>query len=128
MEGYNMITDQGGYVFRQVPFDTVGGDLFNAGMNVDAGPGTVLLVPNRLYRTPTAKDIAYYQADYAWTALHETLHLGKRGWYSDQQLAEAAYSFTGVAKPVWNGKGNKEDYFSNLLDQELKKHCPKPQP
>jgi YD repeat-containing protein len=127
MEGYNMISAQGDYVFKQVPFDTVGGDLFNAGTNVNAGPGTVLLVPNRLYRTPTAKDIAYYQADYAWTALHETLHLGKRGGYTDEELAKAAYSFAGLAKPIWNGKGDKVSYFSDLLDQELKKHCPKPQ-
>jgi hypothetical protein len=127
MDGYNMISAQGNYVFEQIPFDTVRGDLFNADTNVDAGPGTVLLVPNRMIRRPTPKDIAFFQADYAWTALHETLHLGKRGWYSDQQLAEAAHSVAGLAKPVWNGQGDKPSYFSDVLDQELKKHCPKPQ-
>lgn len=127
MEGYDKIHSQGDYVLRQTAYDTVEGDLFNEGMNVNAGPGTVLLVPNRQYSNPTSKELAFFQADYAWTALHETLHLGKRGRYSDEQLAIAAYSLVGKAEPTSDLTGYaRVTHFSDLLDDQLKLHCPKP--
>ena len=62
MEGYGMVHGQGDYVLRQTAYDTVEGDLFNEGMNVDAGPGTVLLVPNRVYGSPTPKQLAFFSS------------------------------------------------------------------
>ena len=71
--------------------------------------------------------LPFFQADYAWTALHETLHLGKRGGYSDEQLAIAAYSLAGKPEPLYGGTGyNRVTHFSDLLDGQLKLHCPKP--
>ena len=127
MEGYDKITSpgQGGYVFKTAGFDTVSGDLFAYGAN----PGTVELLQNAQYRTPTQQEIAFFQQMYAWKAIHETLHLGKQGSYDDEQLAVAAYSLarkdmqkvpdsvTGLARA---------SIFSARLDTELKKHCPQP--
>lgn len=97
MEGYGLINSSkgGGYILKQVMFDTIDGDLFANG----ARPGTVWLVPNRQYGSMTARRIAEFQADYAWTALHETFHLAMQGGYRDEDMAAAAYSLAGKALP-----------------------------
>ena len=124
MEGFDKISSQGGYVLTQVPFDTVSGDLFARG----ALPGTVLLIPNRTYGPATPRQTAFFQADYAYTALHETFHLGKQGGYSDEQMATAAYSLAGKLLPSTTQTGyGRATFFSDKFDKELMKHCPKPQ-
>lgn len=100
MEGYNMIHSQGDYVLKQGNYHTVEGDLFNAGTNVDIGPGTVTIVTSRLYSAPTATQKALFQALYAFTALHETFHLGKRGGYTDDQIATAIAEVDSIALPM----------------------------
>ena len=103
-------------------------DLFANGMN-GTRPGTVFIVPNRLYDPPRVRQTALFQALYAFTALHETLHLGKEGWYDDEQLVTAAYSVAGKTLPKSDLTGfQRVQHFSNLLDDELKLHCPYPQP
>ena len=125
MEGFDLIESKGKYILKQFAYDTVDGDLFAYG----ARPGSVWLVPNRTYGPPTAKQFAEYQADYAYTALHETFHLGKQGGYTDEQMADAAYSLAGKQLPQ-PPKGKDEGYsratfYSGLFDEELMKHCPK---
>ena len=125
MDGYDLINSSkgGGYILKQTPFDTVDGDLFANG----ARPGTVWLVPNRQYGSMSARRIAEFQADYAWTALHETFHLGKQGKYDDEQLAAAAYSLAGKELPTTSQTGyGRATFFSDKFDKELMKHCPKP--
>jgi len=134
MEGYNMIMSQGGYVLKQTSYDTVEGDLFNDAQHNDVGPGTVPIVPNRLYSPPTAAQTALFQALYAFTALHETFHLGKRAGYTDEQVATTMAEVDGRAAPTKTTDGRSlssfspNDYqritvFSNFFDQELKRHC-----
>lgn len=128
MEGYGKISGQGGggYVFKETGYDTVGGDLFARG----ASPGTVLLLRNSTYGAPTPRQTAFFQASYAWKALHETFHLGKQGGYDDEQMAAAAYSYAGKSLPSApaNLTGfSRASFFSSTFDNELKKHCPRPQ-
>jgi len=74
----------------------------------------------------SATRIAEFQDDYAWTALHETFHLGKQGGYSDEQMAAAAYALAGVTLPSTERKGvDREMFYSDKFDYELLKHCPK---
>ena len=125
MEGYEKITGPkgGGYILKQHLYDTVDGDLFANG----ARPGTVWLVPNRQYgSTMSAQRIDEFQADYAWTALHETFHLGKQGSYDDEQMAAAAYALAGMTLPTTSLTGLDRAYFyTGKFDNELMKHCPK---
>jgi hypothetical protein len=125
MEGYERITGPkgGGYILKQYFYDTVDGDLFANG----ARPGTVWLVPNRLNGSSmSARRIAEFQADYAWTALHETFHLGKQGGYSDEQMAAAAYVLARMKLPETKRQGlERVLFYSAVFDDEFKKHCPK---
>ncbi len=128
MQGFEKITSkgQGGYIFKNEGFDTVGGDLFANG----ASPGTVLLLQNGQFRPPSDKQIAFYQGMYAYNAVHETFHLGKLGHYDDEQMAAAAYSYAGRVMPrVPNNVTGltRASIFSSRFDNELKKHCPYPQ-
>jgi YD repeat-containing protein len=136
MEGYDMIAAQGDYVLKQTSYDTVGGDLFNDSLHNDVGPGTVLIVPNRLYTTPTPAQTALFQALYAFTALHETFHLGKRGGYTDEQVATAAFGLDGIEMPTNTNGGPvsslegyaRATFFSDKFDEALKRHCGYPSP
>jgi hypothetical protein len=124
MEGFDKITgpSNGGYVLTQTTYDTVEGDLFANG----AHKASVLLVPNRQYGSMSAQVLAEFQADYAWTSLHETFHLGKQGGYDDEQLAAAAYALAGMALPETDLTGQARAFFySEKFDTELMKHCPK---
>ena len=125
MEGYEKITGPkgGGYILKQHPYDTVDGDLFANG----ARPGQVWLVPNRQYGSSmSAQRIAEFQDDYAWTALHETFHLGKQGGYDDEHMAAAAYALAGLTLPTTSLTGLDRAYFYTAnFDNELMKHCPK---
>ena len=125
MDGYERITGPkgGGYILKQGPFDTVDGDLFAN----SARPGTVLLVPNRQYGSAISPQrVAEFQADYAWTALHETFHLARQGGYSDEEMAAAAYALAGLTLPTTTRTGLDRAYFySNMFDAQLMKHCPK---
>ena len=131
MEGYGMVQSQGGYVLKQTPYDTVEGDLFAEGMN-GTPPGSVPIVPNRLYSKPTPEQIALFQALYAFTALHETFHIGKRGWYTDEQVATTMREVEGLPIPTTGIHGTpvssmdqytRVTFFSDMLDQALKRHC-----
>ena len=74
----------------------------------------------------SAQRIAEFQADYAWTALHETFHLGKQAGYRDEELAAAAYALAGMILPKTSLTGVARAYFySDKFDDELMKHCPK---
>jgi hypothetical protein len=126
MEGYGMISSQGGYVFKKEAYDTVGGDLFAHG----ASPGTVLLLQNGTNGAPTNKLVSFLQGMYTFKALHETMHLGMQGLYDDFQLAKAAYSYAGkTLAPAPEGLTGSAltFHYSRKFDEELKKHCPYPQ-
>ena len=126
MEGYEKITTPpkgGGYIHKQFVYDTVDGDLFANG----ARPGSVWLVPNRGYGSSMSEQrVAEFQADYAWTALHETMHLGKQGHYNDEQLAAAAYALAGLTLPTTDKTGlERANFYSAKFDDQLIKYCPK---
>lgn len=128
MEGYGKISGPGGggYVFKNEGYDTVSGDLFAHG----ASPGTVLLLQNGTFGTPTSKQVSFFQGMYTYKALHETFHLGTQGGYDDFQMASAAYSLAQKQLPTAprNLTGLAlAAYFSRKFDEELKKHCPYPQ-
>ncbi len=54
------------------------------------------------------------------------MHLGKQGWYSDENLATAAYSLEDLKLPTTNRTGvDRELFYSPLFDNQLLKHCPK---
>ncbi len=136
MQGYNMIQAQGKYVLEPSGISTVRGDLFNSPSNYDAGPGTVVIAQNdQRFRIPTAAQTAVYQALYAFAALHETFHLGKRGGYTDEQVARIMMGFDGVEVPdklrsdgtllssLPTTDFRRIALFSNEVDQALKRHC-----
>lgn len=137
-EGFDKIRSQGDYILKQTAFDTVNGDLFANGVN-GTPPGAVWLVPNRGIGSLSAQRIAEFQADYAYTAFHETFHLGKRGWYTDEQMARAAYALAGKDMPetYWNAMKHQRlpistltpeervTVFTTRFDEELMIHCPK---
>jgi hypothetical protein len=128
-EGYEMITNAGGYqLVEDNPTDptlqginggTVRGDLFANG----AKPGAVYIAPFRSFETPSAELVATAQAGYAYRALHETFHLARQGGYSDEEMARAGYSLAGQEPPNF-GPG---DIFkwSGRFDDFLGKHCPR---
>jgi hypothetical protein len=93
-------------------------------------PGTVLLLQNGMFGTPTEKHVAFYQGIYAYKAVHETFHLAKQGGYDDEQMATAAYSLAGKkmeAVPAGiTGPLGRASIFSSRFDDELKKHRPYP--
>jgi hypothetical protein len=116
-DGYSRINDAGGYQLDDVASNgaTVSGDLFADG----AEPGTVHIRPDR---AAGSAEIGWAQHRYAYKALHETLHLGKRGWYFDRDLARAAYSLAGKTEPDFA----EDDYlsWSGAFDGMLGQHCP----
>jgi YD repeat-containing protein len=127
MEGYEKITapGQGGYVFKTGGYDTVSGNLFGNG----ASPGTVQLLQSGQFHPPSAKETAFYQAIYAYKAVHETFHLASQNGYDDEQMATAAYSLAKrKMEPVpANITGlARASIFSSRFDDELKKHCAYP--
>jgi len=61
---------------------------------------------------------------YAWKAFHETLHLGKRGSYSDEDLARAGHAVDETKPP--NYKKSDILNWSKELDEVLKRHCAYP--
>lgn len=137
LEGFNMVSAQGGFLLESKSFHTVRGDLFNNARNNNAGPGTVLILPNGQYRAPTAAETALFQALYAWTALHETFHLGKRGGYSDEQVARVMAELDGTELPTRTQDGTlisslttydwkRVTAFSSSLDRALQRHCAYP--
>jgi len=72
---------------------------------------------------------AEFQEDYAWTALHETFHLGTQGGYDDEQMAAAAYALAGMTLPTTSLTGvDRAFFYTGKFDRELMKHCPKLQP
>ena len=130
-EGYDMITEAGGYQLITIPPQepslanllgggTVMGDLFANG----AKPGTVYLVAwNTLNIPPKAPDIAIGQASYAYKALHETFHLARQGGYSDEQMAKAACTLANMPPP--NYTPVQIAAWSSTFDLHLGAHCPR---
>lgn len=137
LEGFNMVSAQGGFLLESKSIHTVRGDLFNNARNYNAGPGTVLIVPSGQYQTPTAAQTTLLQALYAWAALHETLHLGKRGGYTDEQVATVMAEVDGMEPPTRLHDGTllsslasndwrRVTVFSSSLDSALQRHCAYP--
>jgi len=130
-EGYEMITEAGGYQLITIPPQepslanllgggTVRGDLFANG----AKPGTVYLAAwNTFNIPPKAQDIANGQASYAYKALHETFHLARQGGYTDEQMARAACKLANVPAP--NFMPNQIAAWSSTFDLHLGAHCPR---
>jgi RHS repeat-associated protein len=114
-EGYDKISKAGKYQLNSVASNggTVSGDLFANG----ALPGTVHINP-----FPTVQGTASAQARYAYKALHETFHLGKQGWYSDEQLARAAYAYAVKQAPNYGRDDTLK--WSGRFDDFLSEHCP----
>jgi hypothetical protein len=95
------------------------------GYSPHAGPGAVHLQPFRTIGSAARPaEAALAQARYAFTALHETLHLAKRGWYSDEELARAGHGVDGTTAP----KYGKDQYlsWSGNFDTVLQRHCAYP--
>lgn len=133
-DGFSRIQDAGGYQFDDVASNgaTVSGDLFigefvNPSLpeGSQAGPGTVHMQAfGPIGRSARPSEVAIAQARYVWKAFHETLHLGKRGWYYDEDLARAGHAADGTTAPDYA----KDDHlsWSGNLDEVLKKHCAYP--
>ncbi len=130
---FSRIQDAGGYQLVDVTNGgTVGGELFvgelvNPSLPEDAqaGPGTVKITPfGPIGRSARPAEVASAQARYIFTALHETLHLGKRGWYYDKHLARAGHAVDGTTAPEY---GEYEDLsWSKEFDNVLHRHCAYP--
>lgn len=103
------------------------GELVNPSLpeGPQAGPGTVYITPfGPIGRAARPAEAALAQARYAYTALHETLHLAKRGWYYDKDLARAGHAVDGTTAP----KFKEDDYlsWSGNFDTVLQRHCAYP--
>ena len=111
---------------------TVGGDLFvgefvNPSLpeGAQAGPGTAYITPfGPLGRSARPAEAALAQARYVYTALHETLHLARRGWYYDRELALAGHAVDETTAPDYK----PTDYlsWSGNFDTVLQRHCKYP--
>jgi hypothetical protein len=132
-DAFSRIQDAGGYRLVDVGHGgTVGGDLFigefvNLSLpeGAQAGPGTAYITPfGPLGRSARPAEVALAQARYVYTALHETLHLAKRGWYSDEDLARAGHEVAGTTAP----DHKKDEYlkWSGNFDTVLQRHCAYP--
>jgi len=133
-DAFSRILDAGGYQFDSVPSNggTVTGELFvgelaNPSLPEIAyfGPGTVHMQAfGPIGRDARPTEVANAQARYAFRALHETLHLAKRGWYFDEDLARAGHAVDGTTAPDYK----KGDYlkWSGNFDTVLQRHCPYP--
>lgn len=132
-DAFSRIQDAGGYELKDVTNGgTVRGDLFFGEFTnpslpeiSTAGPGTVHITPfGPVGRAATPAEAASAQARYVFTAFHETLHLAKRGWYNDRELARAGHAVDRTTAPNY-----KEDAYlswSGNLDTLLQKHCAHP--
>ena len=130
-DAFSRIQDAGGYQLTYQPGNgnTVSGDLFFGEFTnpslpeiSTAGPGTVYIAPfGPIGRSARPDEVALTQARYAFTALHETLHLAKLGHYTDEQLALAAHEVDGTSPPSIPS----DNYlgWSGNFDEMLKKHC-----
>ena len=73
--------------------------------------------------------LAYWQADYINTAIHEMLHLaGRYAGYTDRELAVAASMLPGAGAGLPAATTGPEDLKtrfknSDYYNAELKKHC-----
>jgi hypothetical protein len=132
-DAFSRVQDAGGYELKDVPNGgTVSGDLFFGEFTnpslpeiFTAGPGTVYITPfGPVGRSARRREVALAQARYAFTAFHETLHLGKQGGYNDEVLARAGHEVDGTISPSIPS----ENYlaWSENFDEVLKKHCAYP--
>ncbi len=133
-DAFSRIQDAGGYQLDDEPSNggTVSGELFvgelvNSALPeyFQAGPGTVHLQPfGPIGRSARPAEVALNQARYAYTAFHETLHLAKRGGYTDYQLAQAANEVDRTTPPGFK----KDDLlsWSGNVDAVLQRHCAYP--
>jgi YD repeat-containing protein len=91
----------------------------------NAGPGTVHMTPFRTIGRPARPaEAALAQARYAFTALHETLHLATRGWYSHEELARAGDEVDGI--PTAEIAHDNHLTWSGRVDSVLQRHCAYP--
>ena len=132
-DAFSRIQDAGGYQLADVSNGgTVGGELFVGELvnpslpeGSQAGPGTVYMTPfGPIGRSAKPAEAALAQARYAYKALHETLHLAKRGWYYDEDLARAGHAADGTTAPEYG----KDDIlnWSKEFDNVLQRHCAYP--
>jgi hypothetical protein len=132
-DAFSRIQDAGGYQLADVTNGgTVAGELFvgefvNPSLpeGAQAGPGTVYITPfGPIGRSARPAEAAIAQARYAYTALHETLHLAKQGWYYDKDLARAGHAVDGTTPPEY--KENDYLSWSGNFDNVLQRHCAYP--
>jgi hypothetical protein len=133
-DAFSRIQDAGGYQLTYQPGNgnTVTGDLFFGEFTnpslpeiSTAGPGTVYIAPfGPIGRSARPDEAALAQARYAFTALHETLHLAKLGLYNDEQLARAAHAVDKTSPPSIPSTNYLG--WSGNFDELLKKHCAYP--
>jgi hypothetical protein len=133
-DAFSRIQDAGGYQFDSVAENgaTVTGDLFVGELanpslpeGLYAGPGTVHMQAfGTIGRAARPAEAALAQARYVFKALHETLHLAKRGWYFDKELARAGHAVDGTTAPNYK----EDDYlsWSGNFDTVLQRHCAYP--
>src|SRR5678815_3538440 len=129
-DAFSRIQDAGGYQLSDVSNGgTVGGELFVGELvnpslpeGSQAGPGTVYITPfGPIGRSARPAEAALAQARYVYKALHETLHLSKRGWYYDGDLALAGHAVDGTTAPEY-GKDDTLNW-SKEFDNVLQRHC-----
>jgi RHS repeat-associated protein len=117
---------QGGVVFEdnlrvggRSAAGTVSGAIGNS-----ASPPVVHIQTSVLIAGPlTPAIISATQHSYAMTAIHETIHhAGMNGYYSDEQLARAAYRLTGAPGLPEDGADVFE--WSGYWDSVLQSKCP----
>lgn len=123
----------GGVVFSQGPLvvggtpanGTVRGDIGNIG-NSSLTPPTVVL--NQL---TAHSEFSYQQTfnyGYAFTALHEIIHLAGAGTYTDRDLAQAVFDLGGLSEKEKKrfDKLKRDDIEGNsgFWNDFLKNHCP----
>jgi len=82
---------------------------------------TIVLIAGTPPITPALLELVGYQ--YVITAIHETIHhAGKRGYYTDEQLARAANELT--KKSGFPEKGADAFKFGSYWDGILQENCP----
>ena len=133
-DAFSRIQDAGGYQFDDEASNgaTVSGELFLGELvnpslpeGPQAGPGTVhMRAFGTIGRSASPSEVAIAQARYVYKALHETLHLAKRGWYYDEDLARAGHAVDGTPAPKY-GKDHILNW-SEEFDRVLQRHCAYP--
>jgi hypothetical protein len=99
------------------------------GNSTSAAGSATVLISTRFMMGNSRRTLAYWQADYIDTAIHEMLHLaGKYAGYTDRELAVAASSLQGASAGLpaaTTDPQNIKTRFKNsdYYDHELKKHC-----